>query len=131
MKHKLFVLGFLLVALIGCASLRPDDPIEIYKRTQSYKNISFDEVWSAALRSIDETGFMVRSATKRSGLVQAVAKMNPDPQFMPPLMNIIIRDRYGRIEVNFHIEFPGQRDDKGKRRTHANRFFKALRKNLK
>jgi hypothetical protein len=128
-KHLGF--GFFLLALIGCVSLRQDDPIDIYKRTQSYKNVSFDEVWSAALRSIDEIGFMVRSATKKSGLVQAVAKTNPDPQYLPSLMNIVIRDRYGRIEVNFHIEFPGQRDDSGKRRSHANRFFRALRKNLK
>lgn len=131
MKLKHLGLGFLLLALISCATLRQDDPIDIYKRTQSYKNISFDEVWSAALRSIDEIGFMVRSATKKSGLVQAVAKMNADQKYLPPLMNIVINDRYGRIEVNFHIEFPGQRDDSGKRRTYSNRFFKALRKNLK
>jgi len=131
MRLKDLSLGFLVLALIGCASLRQNDPIDIYKKTQSYKNISFDDVWTAALRSIDEMGFMVRSATKKSGLVQAVAKMNPDPLYLPPLMNIIIRDRYGRIEVNFHVELPGQRDDTGKRRTYANQFFKALKKNLK
>ena len=131
MKLKTLSLGFIILALIGCASLRPSDPISVYKKTKSYKNISFGVVWSAALRSIDETEFMVRSATKKSGLIQAVAKMNPDPQYLPPLMNIIIRDRYGRIEVNFHIELPGQRDKTSKRRTYANRFFKALRKNLR
>ena len=76
-------------------------------------------------------GFVVRKATKNIGLIHAEARMNPDPQFLPPLMNVIIKAENNRIEVNFHIELPGQIDETGRRRTYANRFFKALRKNLK
>jgi hypothetical protein len=131
MKIKTLGLGFLLFALIGCASMQQNDPIDIYQKTRSYKNFSFDDVWSAALRSADDMGFMVRSAAKKSGLIQAVAKMNPYLRYLPPLMNVIIREENRRIDVNFHIELPGQIDDSGKRRTFANRFFKALRKNLR
>ena len=105
--------------------------IDIYQKTQSVRNYSFDDVWSAALRSVDEIEFMVRKATKKIGLIHGEAKMNPDPRYLPPVMNVIIRQEKSRIDVNFHIELPGQRDDTGKRRTYANQFFKALRKNLK
>jgi hypothetical protein len=116
---------------MGCASLHRDDPIDIYQKTQSYKNFSFDDVWSAALRSVDGVEFVVRKAIKRIGLIQAVAKMNPDPRYLPPLMNVIIKEDNRRIDVNFNIELPGQRDDTGQRRAFANRFFKALKKNLR
>lgn len=131
MHLKTLGLGFIVLVLIGCASLHQNDPIDIYQKRQSYKKFSFNDVWSAALRSIDEIDFAVRNATKEIGLIHAEAKMNPDPRFLPPLMNVIIREENSRIDVNFHIELPGQRDDAGKRRSYANQFFKALKKNLK
>jgi hypothetical protein len=130
-RLKSLGLGFVLLALIGCASLQPSDPIDIYQKTQSYKNRSFDDVWSAAFKSINEMGFLVLNTTKKVGLIHAEAKMNPDPQFLPPRMNVIIREEDSRIDVNFHIEQPGQKDDTGKRRIYANQFFKSLKKNLK
>ena len=131
MKLKALGLGFFLLALIGCASMPPADPIDIYQETQFYKNYSFDDVWSAALRSVDEMDFIVRNATKKIGLIHAEIKMNPDPDYLPPLMNVIIREENDTIVVNFHLELPGQRNNAGIRRSYANRFFKALRKNLK
>lgn len=131
MNRKTYVLGFLILALAGCASVPLDDPIEIYQRTRSYKKYSFDDVWSAALRSIDDVGFAVRNTTKKVGLIQAVAKVNPEPRYLPPLMNVVIKEEEQRIDVNFHVELPGQRDDSGQRRKIADRFFKALRKNLR
>lgn len=131
MRLKALGLGFFLLALAGCASLPHSDPIDIYQKTHSYKNCSFGEVWSAVLASIDVMDFVVRSAKKDVGLIQAVAKMNPELRHSPPLMNIVIRRENNRIDVNFHIELPGQRDETGKRRTYANRFFKSLKKNLK
>lgn len=131
MRLKDLSLGFFLLALIGCATLHRDDPIDIYQKTHSYKNCSFGEVWSAVLISIDDMDFVVRSAKKDVGLIQAVAKMNPETRYSPPLMNIVIRRENNRIDVNFHIELPGQRDDSGKRRTYAKRFFRSLKKNLK
>lgn len=130
MNLRALGLGFILLVFAGCASLPKSDPIDIYQKTHSYKNFSFSDVWSAALNSIDDIDFVVRSARKEIGLIQAVAKMNPEPRYLPPRMNVIIRKEDSRIDVNFHIELPGQRDDSGKRRAHANRFFKALRKNL-
>jgi hypothetical protein len=131
MKLKTLGLGFLLLVLIGCASVQRENQIDIYQKTQSYKNRSFDEAWSAAFRSIDEMGFLVLNTTKKVGLIHAEAKMNPDPQFLPPRMNVIIREENSRIDVNFHIELPGRRNNTGKRRTYANQFFKILKRNLK
>ena len=131
MNRQSLVLGFILLALAGCASVPLDDTIDIYQKTRSYKKYSFDHVWSAALRSVDDVGFVVRNTTKKVGLIQAVAKINPEPRHSPPLMNVVIRGEDGRIDVNFHVELPGQRDETGKRRTYTTRFFKALRKNLK
>jgi hypothetical protein len=130
-KLKTVGLGFVLLVFAGCATVHRDDPIDIYQKTQSYRKYSFGDVWTAALRSADEIGFIVRKATKRVGLIHAEAKKSPDPRYVPSRMNVIIKDRSGRIEVNFHIEFPGQRNNTGKRRTLTNRFFKALRKNLR
>lgn len=107
-----------------------DDPIDIYQKTRSYRNVSFDDVWAGALRSVDEMEFIVKSATKKIGLIHAEPNRNPDPQYLPPVMNIIIKQENGRIMVNFHIELPGQRNNTGIRRAYTNQFFKALRKNL-
>lgn len=131
MKLRVLGLGFILLGLIGCASLRRDEPIDIYQEGQSYKKYSFDEVWSAALRSIDDIGFIVRNAAKKIGLIHAVAGTNPDPDHLPPLINIVVKEENGTIDVNFHIEFPGQRDETGKRRDLADRFFRALKNSLR
>jgi len=133
MKIKFAVAGiaFVVLAMMGCATLQRKEPVDIYQRTQSYKNFSFDDVWSAALRSVDEAGFMVRSAKKGIGLIHAGGKSSPGPGYLPPLMNVVIREENGRVDVNFHIELPGQRDDSGIRRSYANRFFRTLRKNLR
>ncbi|UCE41417.1 MAG: hypothetical protein JSV17_00030 [Candidatus Aminicenantes bacterium] len=131
MKHKTLGIGFVLLVLIGCATVHRDDPIDIYQKTQSYKNYSFGDVWSAAIKSVNEMEFVIKKATKNVGLIHAEVKRNPNPHYLPPLMNVVIKDVDGRIEVNFHIELPGQKDDAGKRRTYSNRFFKTLRKNLK
>jgi hypothetical protein len=130
-KFKILGFGFILIGLVACASLRQDDTIDIFQKTQSYRNFSFDEVWSAALRSVDEIEFIARKTVKETGLIHAVARMNPDPQYLPPLVNVIIKEESGTIEVNFHIELPGQIDYQGKRRTYANRFFRALKNNLR
>lgn len=130
MKLKPLGLGFILLALIGCASMPRNDPINIFQKTQSFRNISFNDVWSAALQSVDEMDFVVRKATKRIGLIQAEAATNPDPRYLPPRMNVIIREENSRIDVNFHVELPGQRDETGKRKTYSNQFFKSLKKNL-
>jgi len=130
MNPKALVLGFLLLFLIGCASLHREDPIEIYQKTQSYRGHSFDDVWTAALQSVDEIDFVIRKATKEIGFIHALAKMNPDLSYLPPQINVIIREENGRIDVNFHIELPGQRDESGIRRGYANQFFKALKRNL-
>jgi hypothetical protein len=74
--------------------------------------------------------FIVRSATKKIGLIHAEASRNPDPRYLPSVMNVIIKQENGRIMVNFHIELPGQRNNAGIRRKYTNQFFKALRKNL-
>jgi hypothetical protein len=120
----------LLLILIGCASLHEKDTAEIYLRSKSYRSHSFDEIWSAALQSVDDIGFVVRKATKEIGFIHALAKMDPDPDYLPPQLNVIIREENGKIDVNFHIELPGKRDEKGIRRSYADQFFKTLKKNL-
>ena len=132
MKTKLKSVGlcFLILVFAGCATLHRDEPIDIFQRTQSFEHFSFDEMWSAALLSVAEVDFLVRSTKKEIGLIQAVAALNPEPGSIPPRVNVIIKEEEGRIDVNFHIEFPGRRDESGKRRTIANKFFKSLKRNL-
>ncbi len=131
MKLRTLGLIFIILGLIGCASLPHDEPIGIYQRTQSFKNHSFDETWSAALRSVGEVDFVVRNAAKGVGLIKAVAKTNPDPDHLPPVMNVVIREENGRIDVNFHLELPGQINDTGRRKAYADLFFRVLKKNLR
>jgi len=127
---KILVLGGVLSALVCCVSLREKDQTEIFMKSESYRSHSFDEVWSAALQSIEEIDFIVRKASKEIGFIHALAKMNPDPSYLPPHMNVIIRAENMRIDVNFHIELPGQTDETGKRKSYADQFFKALKRNL-
>jgi hypothetical protein len=122
--------GFAALFLAGCASMHEKDQTEIFMKSKSYRSHSFDEVWSAALQSIEEIEFIVRKASKEIGFIHALSKVNPEPSYLPPHMNVIIRVENGRIDVNFHIELPGQRDEAGKRKSYADQFFKALNRNL-
>jgi len=132
MKIKLVAVEIVCIALVmmGCATLHREEPVDIFQRTQSYRNFPFSHVWSAVLRTVDDVGFTVRSAKKGVGLIHAEAKSSLGPGYLPPLMNVVIREENGRVDVNFHIELPGQRNESGKRRTLARRFFKSLKKNL-
>jgi len=116
--------------LTGCASLDQKDQTEIYLKSKSFRNHSFDDVWLAAVKATSEIYFITRKEAKDIGFIYALAKENPDPSYLPPHMNIIIKEENGRIEVHCHIELPGQRDEGGKRRRYANQFFKALKKHL-
>ncbi len=119
-----------LLVLIGCASLDQNGQTEIYLKSKSYRNHSFDEVWQAAIKSTGEIDFIIRKEAKDIGFIYALAKENPDPSYLPPHMNIIIREGKGRINVNCHVELPGQRDETRRRKSYANQFFKALKKYL-
>jgi len=122
--------GFAALLLTGCASMQEKDQTEIFMKSKSYRSHSFDEVWSAALQSIEEIEFIVRKVSKEIGFIHALSKVNPDPSYLPPHMNVIIRVENGQVDVNFHIELPGQRDETGKRKSYADQFFKALKRNL-
>lgn len=113
---------------MSCASVQPQKAES--KFNVSYTDFSFDEVWSAAMKAVDDIEFTIRKMIKESGFIYAEGRRNPSPLYLPPHMNVIIREENGRINVNCHVVLPGQITDFEASKRYVRWFFKDLNKNL-
>ena len=96
------------------------------QETKYFDNFTIDEVWAAALLAIDDLDFATQKEIKDSGFIYAQAKTNLNPQFLPPHMNVYIRNENGRVRVNCHAVIPGQETNLRASSAIVKQFFTAL-----
>lgn len=96
------------------------------QETKFFDDLTVDAVWVAALLAIDDLEFTVQKEIKESGFIYAQAKNNPDLRYLPPHLNVYIREENGRIRVNCHSVIPGRETDLHASTTIVKQFFKAL-----
>lgn len=129
---SLVLLLFSLLTFFVSCTLSPEAEQEPpLQETKFYDRFTFDIVWAAALRAVDDLEYAIRKEIKESGFIYAQAKNNPDPRNLPGHLNVYIRDIDGRVRVNCHAIIPGQETDFKASHAIVKRFFTALAVRLK
>lgn len=131
MKSNIFILGWVCLFLMGCATMRKENDHPVFEKSELYERLTFDEIYNAAIQSLDDIEFVLRNEIKPSGFLHAQARNNPDPRYLPPHMNIMVREEKGGIRMRCHVVVPSRSHTFGSEQSYANRFFKALDKHLK
>jgi hypothetical protein len=130
-KLKISAVGAAFLLLITCASVHQENENPVFEKSKTYEKFTFDEIWNAVRQSLDDIGFVLKSEIKQNGFLYAQARKNPDPRYLPPHMNIIVREENGGIRVNCHMVVPSRSHAFDTERSYINRFFKALNDSLK
>ncbi|MGB6338999.1 MAG: hypothetical protein WBF32_04430 [Candidatus Aminicenantaceae bacterium] len=120
------ILPLLLLILVRCApspKIEQEPPLQ---ETKFFDNFKLDVVWTAVLLAIDDLEFAIQKDIKESGFIYAQAKTNPDSRYLPPHLNVYIREESGRVSVNCHVVIPGRETDLQASSAIVKQFFTAL-----
>ncbi len=126
---KFFYIPLLLLFAIVLMSCAPSPKVEQeppLQETKFFDNFTLDAVWAAVLLAIDDLEFAIQKDIKESGFIYAQAKTNPDPRYLPPHLNVYVREVSGRISVNCHAVIPGRETDLQASSSIVKQFFTAL-----
>ncbi len=127
MKSKMMVISGLCLILLNCmGSMQVKQ-----EASEFYENYSFDEVWVASLRAIQDIGFTIKNTERDSGLIYAEGGRNVITQNEAPQLNIMIIDTGGKVHVDCRAVQPSQIVDYGAGKKNINNFLIALNKRLK
>lgn len=96
------------------------------QETKYFDKFTLDTVWVAVLLAIDDLEFTPQKEIKESGFIYAQAKTNPDPNYLPPHLNVYVCEETGRIRVNCHAVIPGRVTDLQASTAIVKQFFTAL-----
>jgi hypothetical protein len=120
------ILPLLLLILVNCVpspKIEQEPPLQ---ETKFFDNFKLDVVWTAVLLAIDDLEFAIQKDIKESGFIYAQAKTNPDSRYLPPHLNVYIREESGRVSVNCHAVIPGRETDLQASSAIVKQFFTAL-----
>jgi len=120
------ILPLLLLILVSCApspKIEQEPPLQ---ETKFFDNFTLDTVWTAVILAIDDLEFAIQKDIKESGFIYAQAKTNPDSRYLPPHLNVYIREESGRVSVNCHVVIPGRETDLQASSAIVKQFFTAL-----
>jgi len=119
------------LCFISCASVRENEHEDVHlQETKTFEDFTFDQVWETAIRSVAEIDFIVQKRLVKSGFIYAQGKEDSDSLYLPPHMNIYIRQEYSKISVRCHVAIPGNNTDYEFSSGYVDLFFAALHKNL-
>lgn len=125
MKKILLVMLVILLflALVSC--------IKQTVKTESIflDDYTFDEVWTASLRAVNDIDFTIDSLDKDAGFIGAESGPPPGQDF-PPRLSIMITETRGRVYVNCKVLVKEFIDVFGHGRKTVRRFMTALNRNL-
>lgn len=96
------------------------------QETKYLDDFKWEAVWVAALSAIDDIEFAIQKEIKESGFIYAQATTPLDPRYLPPHLNVYIREEDGRIRVNCHAVIPGREADLQASNAIVKKFFTAL-----
>ncbi len=132
MRIKIIGLGLVLLMMLSCASHQQEKRLEsISQDTKFYANPSFEDVWTASMKAIEDLGFMIREEIKDRGLLDAVGEIESNPGFLPPILNVLILQEAGQIKVNCLALLVGDHNDFQTTLGYVQQFFESLEKYLK
>ena len=125
MKNFLFVLLFALLVLIFLSCTK-----QIINQDMTFlDNHSFDEVWEASLKAVNDIDFTIDSVDKTTGFISAESGMRVF-ESSPPRLSIMIKEMNGKVRVNCRVLQKEHIDLAGHGRKTVRNFMTALNMNL-
>ncbi len=125
-----------LLALQSCASFQVKK-----QATYNYKDMPFEVVWNAALKSLNQMDFEIKDSKKEKiglpaysewkGYILAEGKRNIFTQVASPQMRVHIKRQGGKVEVSCEATQPKQFMDLGETKKNIEKFYALLSKNLR
>ena len=125
MKNFFLVLLFALLVLIFLSCTQ-----QIVNQDMTFlDNHSFDEVWEASIKAVNDIDFTIDSVDKTAGFISAESGMRVF-ESSPPRLSIMIKEMNGKVRVNCRVLQKEHIDLGGHGRKTVRNFMTALNMNL-
>ncbi|MFC2163778.1 hypothetical protein ACFLT2_02130 [Acidobacteriota bacterium] len=126
------ILGMISLCTMSCSSIQKGQEEDVHlQETKTFKDCTLSEVWEAALRSVADVDFIVKKRLVKSGFIYAQRREDPDSLYLPPHMNIYIRQENNEISIHCHVVIPENSKDYEVSSGYVNSFFAALYQNIR
>jgi hypothetical protein len=129
MKLKILLSGLVIVSLLCCSSGQNSLTEVVSQEFNVYANVYFNDVWSAAEKSIADLDFTVKNQIKDRGLIDAEIPAAVEGQDAV-LLSAMIVEEMERIKVDCIVVLAGQEPQPERSLWYVKQFFAELEKNL-
>ncbi|MGD8538538.1 MAG: hypothetical protein PVI66_07455 [Candidatus Aminicenantes bacterium] len=129
MRSKLFLFSLVIVSLICCSSGQKGLTEVVSQEFNVYANVYFNDVWTAAEKSIAELNFSVKNQIKERGLIDAEMPA-ADEGGESILLSAMIVEEMDRIKVDCIVILAGLEPQPERSLWYIKQFFEELEKNL-
>lgn len=118
-----FWLALLIFALVSCTK-------QIINQDMTFlDNHTFDEVWKASIKAVDDIDFTIDSVDRETGFISAESGKRV-LESTPPRLSIMINEMYGKVRVKCKVLQKEYVDLGGHGRRTVRNFMTALNMNL-
>lgn len=129
MKLKILLSGLVIVSLLCCSSGQNVLTEVVSQEFNVYANVYFNDVWTAAEKSIADLDFTVKNQIKDKGLIDAeIAAVVEGSEAV--LLSAMIVEEMERIKVDCIVVLAGQEPQLERSLWYVKQFFVELEKNL-
>jgi hypothetical protein len=129
MRLKLLLFGLVIVSLMCCSSGQSGLTEVVSQEFNVYANVYFNDVWTAAEKSIAELNFSVKNQIKDRGLIDAEIPASGD-EGEAVLLSAMIVEEMDRIKVDCIVVLAGLEPQPERSLWYVKQFFSELEKNL-
>jgi hypothetical protein len=129
MKLKILLSGLVIVSLLCCSSGQNALTEVVSQEFNVYANVYFNDVWTAAEKSIADLDFTVKNQIKDKGLIDAeILAVVEGSEAV--LLSAMIVEEMERIKVDCIVVLAGQEPQPERCLWYVKQFFVELEKNL-
>lgn len=129
MKLKILLSGLVILSSLCCSSGQSGLTEVVSQEFKVYTNVFFNDVWTAAEKSIADLDFTVRHQIKDKGLIDAVIPADMEGSDAV-LLSAMIVEEMERIKVDCIVVLTGQAPQPERSLWYVKQFFAELEKNL-
>jgi hypothetical protein len=129
MKTKLLLCSLVIVSLMFCSSGQNGLTEVVSQEFNVYANVYFNDVWSAAEKSIADLNFSVKNQIKDRGLIDAEIPATEESG-EAILLSAMIVEEMDRIKVDCIVVLAGVEPQPERSLWYVKEFFATLEKNL-
>jgi hypothetical protein len=129
MRLKILLSGLVVFSLLCCSSGQTGLTEVVSQEFNVYANVYFNDVWSAAEKSIADLDFTVKNQIKDRGLIDAeIPSVEEGAEAV--LLSAMIVEEMERIKVDCIVVLAGLEPQPERSLWYVKQFFAELEKNL-